>query len=143
MRSDQESAVREIRTLRLTWRGLETWPWWNCDPTLQSKERDWKPSTYRRRACPRPYLGGGRRATGAFTRNWTAVRHQRHHKTDRLRGGPQAIEGRPFCGGEGLVALRAHEASVLARVDPNVALAGLASGRTCQVGAEYGSGVHD
>ena len=48
--------MRENRTLRLTWRGLETWPWWNCEPTLQSKERDWKPSTYRRRACPRSYL---------------------------------------------------------------------------------------
>jgi hypothetical protein len=51
--------VREIRTLRVTWRGLETWPWWNCEPIPQSKERDWKPSTYSRRACPRPYRGGG------------------------------------------------------------------------------------
>jgi hypothetical protein len=53
--------VREIRTLRLTWRGLETWPRWNCAPIPQSKERNWKPSTYSRRACPRPYLraGGG------------------------------------------------------------------------------------
>jgi len=25
MRSKQESVVREIRTLRSTWRGLETW----------------------------------------------------------------------------------------------------------------------
>ena len=54
--------MRENRTLRLTWRGLETWPWWNCEPTLQSKERDWKPSTYRRRACPRPYRREGRAA---------------------------------------------------------------------------------
>jgi hypothetical protein len=23
-------------------------PWWNCEPTPQSKERGWKPSTYRR-----------------------------------------------------------------------------------------------
>jgi len=50
--------VREIRTLRLTWRGLETWPRWNCEPIPQSKERNWKPSTYSRRACPRPYLWG-------------------------------------------------------------------------------------
>ena len=64
--------MRDIRALRLTWRGLETWPWWNGEPTLQSKERDWKPSTYRRRACPRPYLWGGRRGIGAFTRNLTA-----------------------------------------------------------------------
>ena len=51
--------MREIRTLRLTWRGLETWPRWNCAPIPQSKERNWKPSTYSRRACPRPYLNGG------------------------------------------------------------------------------------
>jgi hypothetical protein len=51
--------VREIRTLRLTWRGLETWPWWNCEPIPQSKEQAWKPSTYSRRACPRPYRCGG------------------------------------------------------------------------------------
>jgi RadC-like JAB domain len=50
--------VREIRTLRLTWRGLETWPRWNCEPIPQSKERNWKPSTYSRRACPRPYRRG-------------------------------------------------------------------------------------
>jgi len=50
--------VRESRTLRLTWRGLETWPWWNGDPNPYSKERDWKPSTYSRRACPRPYRWG-------------------------------------------------------------------------------------
>jgi hypothetical protein len=56
--------VRESRTLRLTWRGLETWPWWNCAPIPQSKERDWKPSTYSRRACPRPYLNGGDEETG-------------------------------------------------------------------------------
>jgi hypothetical protein len=47
-------------------------PWWHCEPILKSKERDWKPSTYSRRACPRPYLWGGRRGTGAFTRKPTA-----------------------------------------------------------------------
>ena len=55
--------MREIRTLRLTWRGLETWPRWNCEPIPQSKERNWKPSTYSRRACPRPYLNGGSEET--------------------------------------------------------------------------------
>jgi hypothetical protein len=50
--------VRENRTLRLTWRELETWPRWNCEPIPQSKERDWKPSTYSRRASSRPYLRG-------------------------------------------------------------------------------------
>ena len=50
-----ESRMRENRTYGLRWRGLETWPWWNCEPTPPSKERDWKPSTYSRRASPRPY----------------------------------------------------------------------------------------
>ncbi len=54
--------MREIRMLCLTRRELETWPWWNCDPTTQSKERGWKPSTYRARASSRPYL---RAAKGA------------------------------------------------------------------------------
>jgi len=61
--------VRESRTLRLTWRGLETWPWWNCAPIPQSKERDWKPSTYSRRACPRPYVCPGK--AGVFSRRET------------------------------------------------------------------------
>jgi hypothetical protein len=59
--------VRESRTLRLTWRGLETWPWWNCAPSPQSKEWDWKPATYSRRACPRPYLTGGSGEKAAMT----------------------------------------------------------------------------
>jgi hypothetical protein len=36
-------------------RELETRPRWNCDPTTQSKELGWKPSTYRARASSRPY----------------------------------------------------------------------------------------
>jgi len=36
-------------------RELETRPWWNCDPTTQSKERGWKPSTHRARGSSRPY----------------------------------------------------------------------------------------
>ena len=50
--------MRENRMLRLTWRELETWPWWNCEPTEQSKELVWKPSTYSARASSRPYLRG-------------------------------------------------------------------------------------
>ena len=50
--------VRENRTLRLTWRELETWPWWNGEPTEQSKELGWKPFTYSARASSRPYLNG-------------------------------------------------------------------------------------
>jgi len=48
--------VRENRTLRLTWRELETWPWWNGEPTEQSKELGWKPFTYSARASSRPYV---------------------------------------------------------------------------------------
>ena len=47
--------MREIRMLCLMRRELETRPRWNCDPTTQSKERGWKPSTYRARASSRPY----------------------------------------------------------------------------------------
>src|SRR5262252_9616878 len=36
----------------------------NCDPIPQSKERNWKPSTYSKRACPRPYLNGEDEETG-------------------------------------------------------------------------------
>ena len=50
--------MREIRTLRLTRRELETWPWWHCEPTAQSKELGWKPSAYSARASSRPYLRG-------------------------------------------------------------------------------------
>jgi len=48
--------VRENRTLRLTWRELETWLGWNCEPIPQAKAWDWTPSTYGRRASSRPYL---------------------------------------------------------------------------------------
>ena len=54
-----ESRMRENLTCGLTWRGLETWPRWNCEPTPQSKERDWKPSIYSRRAFPQPYQATG------------------------------------------------------------------------------------
>jgi RNA-directed DNA polymerase len=40
-----ESAGRESRTRRVTWRERETWLWWNCEPTEQAKEFGWKPST--------------------------------------------------------------------------------------------------
>jgi hypothetical protein len=68
--------MRENRTYGLKWRGLETWPRWNCEPTLQSKEQDWKPSTYSRRASPRPYRGIGappaeRCIRGSSPRIWT------------------------------------------------------------------------
>ena len=51
--------MRENRMRRLTWRELEPWLWWNCEPTEQSKELVWKPSTYSVRASSRPYRRGG------------------------------------------------------------------------------------
>src|SRR5262249_60287904 len=54
-----------------------TWPWWKCEPMPQSKERDWKPATYSKRACPRPYLHGGRRVTGVPTVAAARMRHER------------------------------------------------------------------
>jgi len=65
--------VRENRTRRLTWRELETWLWWNCEPTPQAKAWDWKPSTYGRRASSRPYLWGGGRVTADSTRTRAKV----------------------------------------------------------------------
>jgi hypothetical protein len=51
----RKAVCGENRTYGLKWRRLETWPRWNCEPTLQSNEQDWKPSTYSRGASPRPY----------------------------------------------------------------------------------------
>ena len=70
------------------------------------------------------------------------VRHQGHDPGHRVRRSPQTIKRRASGGGEGLVTLGTDEAFLLTRVDANVALAGLASGRTRQIGAEDGRGVH-
>ena len=73
----------------------------------------------------------------------TAMGEQRDDERHRLGRGAQAVEDRACRGGEGLAALRADEALVLARMDANIALAGLASGGTRQIGAECRCGVHD
>src|SRR4029453_18978806 len=75
--------------------------------------------------------------------HWAAMREQRHHEAHRLGSSPQAVKYRTFRGAERLVTRGAKEALVLARVDANIALAGLASGRALQIGAEYSGGVHD
>ena len=66
--------MREIRTLRLTRRELETWPWWHCEPTAQSKELGWKPSAYSARASSRPYLTGGAPFNGRRDRSRRELR---------------------------------------------------------------------
>ena len=74
---------------------------------------------------------------------WTPVGTQCHDQADRLSRGPQAIQSCACRCAKRLVALRAQEALVLARVDANVTLACLSSGRARQIGAECGGGVHD
>jgi len=74
---------------------------------------------------------------------WTPVGHQRHHETDRLRRGPQAIQRRAFRSSERLPALRAEEALLLARMDADISLACLSSGGARQMGAECACGVHE
>ena len=74
----------------------------------------------------RPLVEAKRRDDGVGR---TAVGEQRHHEGDGLGGGAQAIERGAFRGAERLVALRAQEPLILARMDADVTLAGLASGR--------------
>jgi len=64
-------------------------------------------------------------------------------KRTRFCRGAQPIEDRAFGGAEGFVALVADEPLLLPRMDTDIALASLASGRARQIGAEYRGGVHD
>jgi hypothetical protein len=73
---------------------------------------------------------------------WTPMGYQRDHQGHGLGRGPEAVQRRALCRAERFVAQPADEPLVLARVEANVALAGLASGRAPQIGAEYACGVH-
>jgi len=64
------------------------------------------------------------------------VSEQRHDQRDDIGGFPQAVKDRPRSGAEGLLALAADEAAFLLGMHPDVALTGLASGRTVEVGAK-------
>src|SRR5437667_6453664 len=55
----------------------------------------------------------------------------------------QPIEDGAFAGAEGFVTLVTDEPLFLLRMDTDIALARLASGRTVPIGAECGCGVHD
>ena len=68
---------------------------------------------------------------------------QGHDAGHGLCRGAQAIAGRALRGAERLVALRAEEALVLARVETNGAPAGLSSGGARHMRAECRWGVHD
>ena len=61
---------------------------------------------------------------------------QRDDQRDQIGRFPQPIKGRPAPGAEGLAALPAEVAPFLLRMHPNVALAGLSSGRAVKVGAK-------
>ena len=67
---------------------------------------------------------------------------QGHHDDDGLGRGAQAIEDRLCGGAEGLLTLATDEPLLLARMDTNIALARLASGRAVSIGAEWRCGVH-
>src|SRR6266571_9490081 len=66
--------------------------------------------------------------------------HDDHHGLCR---GAQPIEDGTFAGAEGFVTRVTDEPLFLLRMDTDIALARLASGRTVPIGAECGCGVHD
>src|SRR5437868_6066034 len=68
---------------------------------------------------------------------------QGHDEGHGLCRGAQPIEGRAFGGAERLVTRVTDEPLLLLRMDTDIALAGLASGRARESGAEYRGGVHD
>jgi len=68
---------------------------------------------------------------------------QRHDEAHRLGCGAQAVKHRACGGAERLLARMADEPPFLLRMDTDIALARLASGRAVPIGAECGCGVHD
>ena len=68
---------------------------------------------------------------------------QGDHEHHGLCRGTQPLEDSPFAGAERFVSRVADEALLFVRMDTNIALAGLASGRAVLIGAAYGCGVHD
>ena len=67
---------------------------------------------------------------------------QRDDQRHKVTRGAQTIKDGPGRCGKGLATLCADEAPVLARMDANIPLTGLASGRTRHIGAECRGGVH-
>ena len=61
---------------------------------------------------------------------------QREDQRHEVARSAQAVKDGPVCCGKGLATLRADEAPVLARMDANIPLAGLASGGTRHIGAD-------
>src|SRR5262249_11957653 len=73
----------------------------------------------------------------------TAMGEQGHHDDHGLCRGAQPIEDGPFASAEGLLTRVTDEPLLLLRMDTEIALAALASGRTVLVGAACRRGVHD
>src|SRR5262249_25507662 len=72
----------------------------------------------------------------------TPMGEQGHDEDHSFCRGPQPIEDRAFGGAEGFVARVTDEAPLLPRMDTDIALASLPSGRAVPIGAECGCGVH-
>jgi hypothetical protein len=68
---------------------------------------------------------------------------QGHDEGHGLCRSAQPIKHRAFGGAERLVTRVTDEPLLLLRMDTDIALAGLASGRAREIGAEYRGGVHD
>ena len=96
------------------------------------------------RACPpvsnRPLVNPKRRHNRLQGTPMGEQGHDDHHGLCR---GAQPIEDGVFAGAEGFVTRVTDEPLFLLRMDTDIALARLASGRTVPIGAECGCGVHD
>src|SRR5215471_1561061 len=73
----------------------------------------------------------------------TPMGEQGHDDDHGFCRGAQPIADRPCGRAEGFVARVTDEPLLLPRMDPDIALARLASGRTVPIGAKDGCGVHD
>src|SRR5207247_9702175 len=95
-------------------------------------------------ACPpigdRPLIKPKRRHNRL---HGTPMGKQGHDEDHGLCRGAQPIEHRACGGAERFVTLVTDEPLLLLSMDMHVALAGLASGRTREIGAAYCGGVHD
>src|SRR5262249_29698081 len=90
--------------------------------------------------CDRALIKAKRRHDGL---HGTAMGQQGHDEAHNLSRGAQPLEDRTFGSAAGFVTRLADEALLLPRMDTDIALAGLASGRAVLIGAECRWGVHD
>jgi hypothetical protein len=74
--------------------------------------------------------------------DWAAICQQDDHLQHDLRFGAQPIKNRPFCGGEGLLALIAEVSPFFLAMNTYVSSANLPSCRAVNIRAKYVLGVH-